>query len=33
LLVPVLRENVLRPAVDVLMAGQSYADAIKEMVQ
>ncbi len=33
LLVPVLRENILQPAINVLMAGQGYAESIKEMVQ
>ncbi len=31
LLVPGLRENVLQPAINVLMSGQGYAETIKEM--
>ncbi|MBN1973152.1 MAG: hypothetical protein JW787_05905 [Sedimentisphaerales bacterium] len=33
LLVPSLRENILQPAVNVLMSGQGYANTVKTMVQ
>jgi multicomponent Na+:H+ antiporter subunit D len=33
LLVPGLRENILQPAINVLMSGQGYADTIKAMAQ
>ena len=32
-LVPGLRENILQPAVNVLMSGQGYAETIKEMAR
>ena len=33
LLVPSLRENILQPAINVLMSGQGYAETIKKMAQ